>query len=56
MAGPPGSSFKQALVTPSDVVENTVFLDLLWRTRFRWKLRPKSVSGETTYGTIEIIT
>jgi hypothetical protein len=27
-----------ALVTPSEVMENQPVLDLLWRTRFRWKL------------------
>src|SRR5581483_5534581 len=30
-------------------------LDLLWRTRFRWKLRPKQVTGDTPYGTLNII-
>ena len=28
-------------------------LDLLWRTCFRWRLRPKQVTGDTKYGTIE---
>jgi transposase len=28
------------LVTPADVMENQPFLDLLWRVRFRWQLRP----------------
>jgi transposase len=45
----------QALVTPADVMENTPMLDLLWRVRFRWHLRPKRVVGDTTYGTIENI-
>jgi hypothetical protein len=31
------------------------FLDMLWRACFRWKLRPRSATGDTTYGTIEII-
>lgn len=53
--GGPARLILQALVTPSDVMENTVFLDLLWRACFRWKLRPKSVLGDTTYGTIEVI-
>jgi hypothetical protein len=30
-----------ALVTPSEVMENQPVLDLLWRTRFRWKLHPR---------------
>ena len=27
--------------------------DLLWRVRFRRKLRPRHVTGDTTYGTVE---
>jgi transposase len=53
--GGPARLILGVLVTPADVMENTVFLDLLWRTCFRWKLRPRSVSGDTTYGTVEII-
>ncbi len=30
-------------------------LDLLWRVRFRWKLRPRQVTGDTKYGTIQNI-
>ena len=30
-------------------------LDLLWRRRFRWKLSPHQVTGDTTYGTVENI-
>lgn len=30
-------------------------LDLLWRTQFRWRLFPKQVTGDTTYGTLDII-
>ena len=44
-----------ALVTPADVMENTPMLDLLWRVRFRWKLRPRRAVGDTTYGTVENI-
>jgi transposase len=44
-----------ALVTPAEVMENQPMLDLLWRTCFRWKLRPRHVTGDTTYGTTEII-
>ncbi len=44
------------LVTPSEVMENQPVLDLLWRVRFRWKLWPRQFTGDTTYGTSEIIT
>jgi hypothetical protein len=30
-----------ALVTPADVPDNQPALDLLWPTRFRWKLHPR---------------
>jgi hypothetical protein len=43
------------LATPGDVMENQVMLDLLWRTCFRWKVRPDQVAADTTYGTIENI-
>jgi transposase len=42
-----------ALVTPADVMENAPMRDLLWRVRFRRKLRPRQVVGDTTYGTVE---
>ncbi len=45
----------QVLTTPSEVMENTPMQDLLWRCRFRWKLLPSQVTGDTTYGTAEII-
>ena len=41
-----------ALVTPAEVQENQPALDLLWRTRFRWKLRPHQITGDTKYGTV----
>jgi transposase len=41
------------LVTPSEVTENRPMLDLLWRTAFRWKLRPHHVTGDAKYGTHE---
>jgi transposase len=44
-----------ALVTPAEVRENLPALDLLWRVCFRWKLRPKQVTGDTAYGTLENI-
>jgi transposase len=43
------------LVTPSEVMENQPMLDLLWRTQFRWKLRPRQITGDTTYGTLDNI-
>jgi Transposase DDE domain/Transposase domain (DUF772) len=45
----------QALVTPSEVMDNQPMRDLIFRTRFRWKLRPRQVTGDTKYGTIENI-
>jgi transposase len=44
-----------ALVTPADVMENVPMRDLLWRVRFRRKLWPRQVTGDTTSGTIEHI-
>ncbi len=43
----------QALVTPADVTENLPMRDLVWRSRFRWKLHPHQVTGDTTYGTAD---
>lgn len=43
------------LVTPFEVMENIPMLDLLWRVRFRWRLFPRQVTGDTTYGTTENI-
>jgi transposase len=45
----------QVLVTPSEVMDNQPMRDLIFRTRFRWKLRPRHVTGDTTYGTIQNI-
>jgi transposase len=44
-----------ALVAPAEVQENQPALDLLWWTRFRWKLWPRQVVGDTKYGTVENI-
>jgi hypothetical protein len=44
-----------ALVTPADAMENVPLRDLLWRVRFRRKLRPRQVTGDATYGTVENI-
>jgi hypothetical protein len=41
------------LVTPSEVSENRPMLDLLWRTAFRWHIRPRRVTGDAKYGTRE---
>ena len=46
----------QVLVTPSEVMDNQPMRDLIFRTRFRWKLQPRSMTGDTKYGTIENIT
>jgi transposase len=42
-----------ALVTPAEVQDNQPALDLLWRARFRWKLHPRQVTGDSKYGTTE---
>ncbi len=44
-----------ALVTPADVMENAPMLPLLRRAIFRWRVRPKQVIADTTYGTAENI-
>jgi transposase len=41
------------LVTPAEVTENLPMLDLLFRSRFRWHLQPRSVTGDAAYGTVE---
>src|SRR5919206_1413292 len=43
------------LVTPAEVTENLPMLELLFRSRFRWGLRPRSVTGDAAYGTTENI-
>jgi transposase len=42
-----------ALVTPAAAQDNQPAVDLLWHARFRWKLHPRQVTGDTTYGTVE---
>jgi len=44
------------LVVPGEVMDNQPMLDLLWRVYFRWRVRPRQITGDTTYGTIENIT
>ncbi len=41
------------LVTPAEVTENLPMLELLFRNRFRWRLRPRSVTADAAYGTVE---
>jgi len=43
------------LVTSATVMENSPMLDLARWTRFRWHLRPKQATGDTTYGTLDNI-
>lgn len=43
------------LVVPGEVMDNQPMLDLLWHVYFRWRVRPKQVTGDTTYGTIDNI-
>ena len=43
------------LVTPAEVKENEPFLDLFRQARFRWHLRPRQVTGDSKYGTTEIV-
>ncbi|EFH89035.1 IS1182 family transposase [Ktedonobacter racemifer] len=45
----------EALVTPAEVMDNQPMLDLLWHVRFRWHVRPRQITGDTKYGTIENI-
>lgn len=42
-------------MTPAEVQDNQPAIDLLWRTRFRWKLQPRLVIGDSKYGTVENI-
>jgi hypothetical protein len=44
-----------ALATPGEVPEERPALDLLWRARFRWALRPAQFTGDKSYGTLEIV-
>jgi transposase len=43
------------LVTSAAVMENSPMLDLVRWLRFRWRLRPKQATGDTTYATLENI-
>jgi transposase len=43
------------LVTPAEVTENLPMLELLFRSRFRWRLHPRSVTADAAYGTTQNI-
>jgi len=45
----------EVLVTGAEVTENLPMLEMLFRSRFRWRLRPRSVTGDAAYGTRENI-
>jgi hypothetical protein len=38
------------------VQDNQPAVNLLWQARFRWKLHPRQVTGDSKYGTVENIT
>jgi transposase len=44
-----------ALVTPSEVMDNQPMLDLLCHVCFRWHLHPEFACGDAKYGTLENI-
>ena len=44
------------LVTAAEVKENLPMQQMLFRSTFRWGLRPRSVTGDAAYGTRENIT
>ena len=43
------------LVTGAEVTENLPMQEMLFRSTFRWRLRPRSVTGDAAYGTRENI-
>ncbi len=43
------------LVTGAEVTENLPMQEMLFRSRFRWRLHPRSVTGDAAYGTKENI-
>jgi hypothetical protein len=36
------------ILSPAEVAENLPMLELPWRARFRWRLRPRSVTSGAT--------
>ena len=47
--------FLDVLVTPAEVTENLPMQQMLFRSIFRWRLSPRSVTGDATYSTRENI-
>ncbi len=45
----------EVLVTAAEVTENLPMLEMLFKSIFRWRLRPRSVTGDAAYGTRENI-
>ena len=43
------------LVTGAEVTENLPMQEMLFRSTFRWRLRPRSATGDAAYGTRENI-
>jgi hypothetical protein len=43
------------LVTGAEVMENLPMVEMLFRNTFRWRLRPRSATGDAAYGTRENI-
>jgi transposase len=43
----------EVLVTPAEVTENLPMQEMLFGSTFRWRLRPRSVTGDAAYGTRE---
>src|SRR5829696_2613538 len=43
------------LVTGAEVTENLPMQEMLFRSTFRWRLHPRSVTGDAAYGTRENI-
>src|SRR5215208_2887926 len=50
VAGGKARVILSALVVPADVKDNLPMLDLLWRSCFRWGLRPHHLTGDSIYG------
>jgi hypothetical protein len=51
----PQTAQTEVVASPPEVMDNQPMRDLIFRTRFRWNLRPRHVTGDTKYGTIENI-
>src|SRR5215208_3778579 len=55
VAGGKARVILSALVVPADVKDNLPMLDLLWRSCFRWGLRPHHLTGDSIYGSLHNI-